>query len=155
MKIDLLKYEHLRPCTEVFIAAFSCTPWNEEWDSSSAFDRLSACHKMPNFYGLVATEDSKVLGFAMGFTERWYKGYHYCLKELCVETTYQRAGTGRTIISALQKNLVDEGVDMIYFSTMQNSNAERFYRKCGFLASSELLVMTKNISSSRLEDTMN
>ena len=72
MKIDLLEYEYLQPCTEVFITAFNSTPWNEEWNSSSAFNRLDDCHTMPNFYGLVATEDSKVLGFAMGFIERWY-----------------------------------------------------------------------------------
>ena len=144
MKIDLLERKHLRLCAGVFIVAFSHPPWNEIWELSSASERLNTCYEMPTFYGLVAIENGAVLGFAMGFIERWYEGYHYCLKELCVDTSRQRGGVGRSLVNALQETLPSKGVEMIYFSTVGNSSAEAFYTQCGFSRSSELVVMTSN-----------
>ncbi len=57
------------------------------------------------YYGVVAEEDGAVVGFALGYTERWQASYHFFLKEMCVAPARQRSGIGTALMEALAHDI--------------------------------------------------
>ncbi|MGB3294910.1 MAG: GNAT family N-acetyltransferase [Phormidesmis sp.] len=146
MEVCQLELSQLPLCAELFIDAFKAPPWNERWALTAAVDRLKSAYQTPGAYSLVAVEDGAILGFLIGVVERWYKGSHYQVKELCVGVSYQRRGVGKSLIEALQQGLSGQSVTMIYLLTMRHSVAETFYLQNGFTPHSDLVVVAKTLS---------
>ncbi len=146
MEIGQLELSQLSSCGDLFIEAFKTPPWNEQWEIAAAIDRLTRAYETPGGYSVVAIEDGAILGFLIGVVERWYEGYHYQVKELCVGVAYQRRGVGKHLIDALQSALASQGVTRIYLLTMRHSAAETFYAQSGFMPSSELVVLSKALA---------
>lgn len=105
-------------------------------------DRLEDSCNTPGSYGVVATLNNEVVGFAIGSLERWYDGKHFCLKEMCIKSSNQRSGIGTKIVNALSQSLTSQDIKMLCLLTMRDSIAEAFYKKCGF-NNSKMIVMTK------------
>jgi aminoglycoside 6'-N-acetyltransferase I len=146
--------EDVRRCAEVFVEVFGRAPWNEEWEIADALMRLEEISRMPGFYGVIAYEDEaegspgtseRVLGFAMGYTERWKQRRHFYLKEMCVVPDRQRSGIGTAILEALCQGLAAMGVEAIYLLTLRDSPAAVFYEKSGFHISPRMIRMGKRL----------
>ena len=143
MKLQPIESSHLRECASLFVSVFSNPPWNEAWKQETAFKRLTDCYNTPGSYGIFATAEDEISGFAIGHIETWYEDKHFYLKEMCVQSTHQRSGIGTKIIDLLHQDLASKGVSMIYLLTMRDSPAAAFYEKRGFSNNPEMTVMLK------------
>lgn len=139
--------DNLVECVGLFVSVFNAPPWDENWDTTVAAQRLDDCYNTPGFYGLIAKIDHEAVGFAIGFIERWDKSRHFHLKEICIVTEKQRGGVGTMLLGALEKQLKSQGVKMLYLHTARDTLAQNFYDKNGFYASSKMIMMVKRLVS--------
>ena len=77
MKFEPIDSSHLKGCSNLYVEVFNDSPWNESWSFETASKRLEDCYATPGFYGIVAIEENKVSGFALGFSEGSYEGQHF------------------------------------------------------------------------------
>ncbi|MBD2537064.1 GNAT family N-acetyltransferase [Nostoc flagelliforme FACHB-838] len=145
MKLQPIEHQHLKECANLFVSVFSNPPWNENWEIESAFNRLEDFYNMPWSHSVVAILEERIIGFAIGYIERWHQGNSFYLKEMCVESTKQQSGVGTKIMDVLSQNLVDKGVNKIYLLTARDSLASAFYSKCGFCNNSKIIMMSKTL----------
>jgi aminoglycoside 6'-N-acetyltransferase I len=152
MRIRQVRCDDIRRCAEVFVAVFSREPWNEDWRVTDALTRLEELYCTPGFYGVIACADEEMVppadseqvwGFAMGYTERWKRGRHFYLTEMCVMPHRQRRGVGMTIMGALCQDLAEMDVEAMYLLTLRDSPAEAFYERCGFNINPRMILMGK------------
>jgi len=111
----------------------------------SALNRLEDIYNMPWSHSVVAIEEERIIGFAIGYIERWHQGKSFYLKEMCIDSTKQRSGIGTKIMDVLCQNLVSQGVKKIYLLTAQDSPAAAFYEKRGFCHNSKIIMMSKTV----------
>lgn len=131
-------------CAEVFVAVFGSEPWNEEWHIADAKAHLEEMAHTPGAYGVVAVEDDKALGFAMGYAEQWRRGKkHFYLKEMCVLPGHQRSGIGTGLMKTLCDDLAKLDVEAIYLLTARGGLAQAFYEKLGFDVKPRMIMMGK------------
>lgn len=138
---------NLVECHAIFSNVFNNPPWNESWESEAVAQRLEDCYRTPNFYGLIAKNNGESLGFALGYIERWDKGKHFYLKEMCVASERQRCGIGTALMNALEEDLKNEGVEKLYLHTARDTLAQTFYKRRGFYVSSKMIMMAKWLNS--------
>lgn len=146
MEFEPIKYSHLKDCSDLLVTVFNVSPWNETWSFETALKRLEDSYATPGFYGIIAVDGSKALGFALGYSETWYAGKNFYLKEMCVQSDKQRSGIGTEILDVLCRDLDKKGVDMIYLLTMRDSPAAAFYEKYEFSYSTSMSMMLKDMT---------
>lgn len=142
IKLQPIEYCYINKCADLFILVFNSPPWDEMWKQQEALNRLEDCYNTPESYGVVATVNDEVVGFAIGYVEKWYDGKHFYLKEMCVKSSNQRSGIGTKIFNTLSQSLISQDVNQLYLLTMRDSIAEAFYKKCGF-DNSKMIVISK------------
>jgi ribosomal protein S18 acetylase RimI-like enzyme len=134
---DLLK------CAALFINVFNSPPWNEKWETDAVVQRFEDCYHTPGFYGLAATINGAIVGFAIGHIEQWDSSKQFYLKEMCVASEQQRSGIGTALMYALEENLRDQNVEKLYLHTARDTYAQAFYEKQGFYVSPRMIMMAK------------
>ena len=144
-----MKSDDLQACAEIFTEVFSGSPWNENWELSSALSRLTEAADTPGFVGLKTITNNRIVAFAMGYLESFADGGHFFLKEMCVATEMQRQGIGTALLDELRSRLTEIGAKKLYLLTSRGGPAERFYAKNGFYASEKMVLMGHWLKSSR------
>lgn len=145
MKLQPIEHQHLKECADLFVSVFNNPPWDENWKIESALSRLEDFYNMPSSHSVVAIEEDRIIGFAIGYIERWQQGKTFYLQEICIDSTKQRSGIGTKIMDVLSQNLVSQGVNKIYLLTAPDSPASAFYEKCGFCTNSKRIMMSKTV----------
>ncbi len=134
----------LDPCVEIFVSTFSKPPWNETWEHQVVRERLDQIIQTPRSFGVVIGE-SRVTGFALGFSEPWHEGTHYYLKEMCVSHSHQRQGLGSQMVKFLTSELEERDTKRIYLLTARGDSSEVFYSKMGFYTSPKMILMARRM----------
>lgn len=145
MNIEAIERDHLLQCADLFVAVFKEAPWNEQWDPGIALMRLTEIYHTPGAYGVLASDLTGMIGFALGYVEQWNQQKHFYLKEMCVQAQRQRSGVGTAMIDVLERQLAQRGVSRIYLLTARESGAEAFYRRCGFYVSPKMVMLGKHL----------
>lgn len=145
MELYPIYQEHLEECANLLVSVFANPPWNENWTIELALKRLQNTYNIAGFYGIFAKNENQIIGFALGHIEQYIEDNTFYLKEMCVAENYQNTGIGTAIINKLQKDLLGNNVARIWLLTLQNSQAENFYKKCGFSNSTKIIMMTKQL----------
>jgi ribosomal protein S18 acetylase RimI-like enzyme len=145
MEFHPVERSNLTDCIALFAGVFNSPPWNENWEAEAVAQRFADCFHTPGFFGLVATIDSEVVGFAIGFMEQWEKSRQFYLKEMCVAPEQQRLGIGTALMSALEKSLKHQNIEKLYLHTARDTHAQVFYEKRGFYVSSKMIMMAKRL----------
>jgi ribosomal protein S18 acetylase RimI-like enzyme len=83
----------------------------------------------------------------LGWNERWTRGWHFHLKEMCVATALQRQGIGRRLIDELENRLAGRGVHRVFLETGESAPARRFYEASGY-RNFRLVSLAKSIEAS-------
>ncbi len=143
MEFHPVERSNLTDCIALFAGVFNSPPWNENWEAEAVAQRFADCYHTPGFFGLAATIDGAVVGFAIGYVEQWDKSRHFYLKEMCVAAGQQRLGIGTKLMSALEKSLKYQNVEKLYLHTARDTHAQAFYEKQGFYVSSKMIMMAK------------
>jgi aminoglycoside 6'-N-acetyltransferase I len=111
---------------------FNAAPWNDGWTQHAATERLESFAKYPEFFGLSVCSDGVVVGFGLGWAERWVNDWQYHLYEMCISPEFQGQGHGRALLAELEKQSKAKGRVAIFLQTGANVPARKFYEACGF-----------------------
>jgi aminoglycoside 6'-N-acetyltransferase I len=140
--------DDLVDCSELYVATFRASPWNEEWSTEDAFERLSDFLASPKSIAVKATHNRNICGFLIGEIQQW-NGASFCyLKEICVLNALQRRGIGKSLIGKLEEILAENGVPRIYLITQRDSVPSDFYSALGFSENKNIMVMGKQVDKS-------
>ncbi len=129
---------------DLFRSAFNAPPWNDGWSSEAASERLQLFASFPTFLGVGLLHDSRAVGLALGWGERWADGWTFYLKEMCTEPSFQRQGVGTSLMNALENSLRQQGFDSINLQTGRTAPAANFYEQRGF-RSLDLVSLAKRL----------
>lgn len=132
METRPLREQDIDRVAALYCHVFNAAPWNDGWTITAAHERLARFMANPDSLGVLAVEEEKVLGFALGACERWVDGEHFHLKEMCTDPERQRQGVGSAVLADLCAHLQHRGVQAIYLQTAAKGAADPFYRKHGF-----------------------
>jgi aminoglycoside 6'-N-acetyltransferase I len=143
--IHSLKDTHLKSCAELYMKVFNAEPWNDEWTTESAYNRLNDILITPNFIGVYYEEDNEIKAAIFGNCEHWYEGMHYDLKEMFVSTELQGSGIGSKLLKYLEERLKKLGVIAIVLFTSKGNKTSYFYEKSGFCELEDMTMMAKDI----------
>jgi len=130
--VSLMGLDDLEEVAAVYQHTFNASPWNEGWELDAASQRLKGILAAPHGFGVMASREGVVIGFALGYFEPWVAGMHFQLKEMCVLPDEQRAGVGTFLLEFLLSSLKERGALQVFCETRAGVPAEAFYRRAGF-----------------------
>ncbi len=145
IEIQNIDEDDLVECSELFVSTFKESPWNEEWSTEDAFERLRDFLACPNSFALKAIQNNQISGFLIGEIQKWNGAYFYFLKEICVSGKIQRKGVGSTLIENLTIRLKVRGISRIYLITQRDSIPSSFYSSLGYSENTRIMVMGKSV----------
>ena len=145
VKYEELTKEHIKEIAEIYVDAFNCEPWNDEWTTYSASKRISQMINCEGFDGLVVYEDEKLIGMILGNHEYYYNGMHFNIKEFCVDLKLRGKGMGSKLFEEFIKRLKSRGIDEVILLTSKTVGTEGFYKKHGFKSFEGIVMMGKEI----------
>lgn len=135
----------LNDLVELFIEAFNCGPWNDEWTVDSASKRLKQMIRCDGFYGLAAYSKDKLVGLILGNCEYYYNGIDFVVKEFCVDKNIKGKGIGSILLEEFSRRLKDKEIKRIILNTCRGEATEGFYIRKGFNTIEDMIFMTKEI----------
>lgn len=147
-EFNMLSLENIEECTKLYTNVFNKEPWNDGWKDEDAKERLSDIFSNPKFLGIgIYDEKQKMIGFLLGYTERWLSSNHFNLNEMCVMTELQSRGIGSYLIGALETQCKENNISRIYLLTAREGQAEAFYKKNGYYVSPKMIMMSKRLEN--------
>ena len=144
-KLSSIDEDDLVSCSELYVATFRESPWNEEWSTEDAFESLSDFLACPKSLSIKAMRNGNICGFLFGKIQHWNGAIYYDLDEICVSNTIQRQGVGKSLMGKLEEMLIEKGVSRVYLVTQRDSAPSSFYTALGFSENQSLMVMGKKI----------
>lgn len=143
--IRRLTLNDLENCTDLYVKVFNAEPWNDGWKKADAQERLDIIFSHKTFLGLGYYHDDELLGFLLGYKEKWLDSYHYYIPEMCVKPFQQGRGIGSSLLEYIETIASDEKMQRVYLLTAKGTPAESFYIKNGFYQSPRMIMMAKKM----------
>jgi len=133
--------EELTTCAKVLVEAYNAEPWNDEWTTEKALEKLTCFYNSPKFIGYTASIDSEVVGCLVGNIEPYYTGDYFYLKEMFVTPGIQKQGVGKQLMETLKQQLSSIDIQNIILFTGKDYFPYDFYLKSGFNTMEEMRMM--------------
>lgn len=133
IEIRALHDEDFQKIKEIYKAAFSIPPWNDDWSNDTQLTEYLEeimYAKYPLHLGLY--QDGILCGISLGYIKHWCQGTEYYLDELCIHPDAQGKGLGTTFIRLIEQYAKNKGLCGIFLQTDNDMPAYRFYQKLGF-----------------------
>ncbi|QLI80336.1 GNAT family N-acetyltransferase [Chitinibacter fontanus] len=148
MKITFceLKPDNLAPFCDLYLRVFNAAPWHDGWHIDAVCERFATFSQFPRFYGLGMLADDVPVGLAFGWGERWIEGWHFFIKEFCIDSQLQGQGLGKQLFAEYERRLHAQGYRWTFLNTARAVPAYHFYRKIGFLEEDQT-ILTKQLTS--------
>jgi GNAT superfamily N-acetyltransferase len=133
IRIEYINNEQqLSACAELLTQAYNAPPWNDNWTTAKALEKLTCFYNSPRHLGIMVYDGEVLLGCCVGNVEPYYTGDYFYLKEMFVPAAKQRNGTGAILMQALKEQLTAMGIGTIILFTGADFFPFTFYRKHGF-----------------------
>lgn len=132
MEMSVIERDEVPQLVALFLEVFNAPPWNDGWSVEAARERLCAFADHPRFTGLRAMRGDRIVGFALGWAERWVSEWHFHLYEMCVAPDCQGSGVGRALLGALESHVGERGMPIVFLETRSDAGARTFYEKLGY-----------------------
>lgn len=133
MELTQLDINDKETIKELFRTVFTREPWNDDWSDDGQLDAyITDIIGNRNSLTFGYFEGGRLIGMTLGYIKHWYKGTEYFIDEFCILTERQGAGVGSAFIEALEKTLVERGINHIFLQTDETMPAYNFYKKRGF-----------------------
>ena len=145
MKFKIMTRDDLDQVAKLYVEAFNGVPWYDQWTIETAKKRLGQMIGCEESLGIMAYEDKKVIGLALGNKEYYYDAVHFHLKEVCVDPTIKGQGIGSKIIEEVVKSVKAEGITEILLWTLKCNEMKGFYEKQDFQVADELMIMKRKL----------
>ncbi|WP_160919078.1 GNAT family N-acetyltransferase [Pseudalkalibacillus hwajinpoensis] len=145
-ELKRLNSTNIEESTKLYMDVFNGEPWNDGWKLEDARERLVDIFKNPKFIGIgIYYDKEKLIGFLLGYTEKWLSSNHYYLNEMCVKTDLQSKGVGSKLLIELENTCEEKNINRIYLLTARAGQAEAFYKKSNFYISPKMIMMSKRL----------
>mgnify|MGYP002733594359 CR=1 FL=1 len=145
--VNTLSLENINECTKLYVDVFNGEPWNDGWKEADAKERLTELFNHQRFLGIGIYNNKELIGFSLGYIERWLHSSHFYLNEMCIKATFQGKGIGSILISALEEYCMKNNISDIYLLTARDGQAEAFYRKNGYSVNDKMIAMSKQLEN--------
>ncbi|WP_078551987.1 GNAT family N-acetyltransferase [Bacillus alkalicellulosilyticus] len=142
--LKAISKENVEECSVLYRKVFNSDPWNDGWLLDDVKERLSDIISNPHYWGVgLYSDGGRLVGFLVGYSEKWLQERHFHVIELCVDLDFQNKGIGTRLITALENYCNEVGINNIYLVTAKGGQAEHFYNKNDFITNSQLIMMSK------------
>lgn len=128
----MIEERDLKEISEVYVEVFNTEPWNDNWTSQTAYNRLKDIFESPKFVGLKYSLDGQVKGAVLGNCEQWYEGMHFNVREMFVSSDLQGKGIGTQLLDQIEIEVKKKDVRTLILFTEKDCETDNFYRKNGF-----------------------
>lgn len=144
LRVIKLTEEYVEECVDLFIDTFSREPWNDVYNSRKQVKDFFANHMANNYFlGFIGLIDKKVVALSIGMKKPWIEGMEYYIDEFCIGYDFQGNGIGSLFLKEIENLLVSENVKGMILNTERDYPSCRFYKKNGFKALGDLIVLGK------------
>ncbi len=128
----LLTTDNIATVVAMYCRVFNDEPWNDGWTETVALERLNTFVKFPTFLGVAMMSGDEVIGFSLGWAERWVESWQFHLYEMCVDPKLQGLGYGRKLMVELERLAKERAYTAVFLKTSENAPAKQFYEACDF-----------------------
>lgn len=147
----VLDESYLPQMAELYRAAFSGEPWNDNWSDDTQLmeymKEISSSYHALN-YGLII--NGKLSAISVGMIRHWWEGTNYNIEEFCVSPDMQGQGIGSRFLAMIEKDILSRGLKGIFLQTDNDKPSYKFYLKNGFTElSSHVSFYTNLLNNSR------
>lgn len=145
--IRLYAESDLAAAAELYRRTFGGEPWNENWSDELAGIRVAELMMSPLSVGYVFEENGRLLGLLCGRKLTYLHGAELMIDELCVSPDVQRCGIGTKLLDRAAEDMASMGVVRMVLNTVGGFPSENFYRKNGFVTSSGMIFMCRELAT--------
>ena len=143
-KIDMVTLDKIEQCVTLYTSVFNAEPWNDGWKEEDAEERLIDILNNPHYWGVgLYDNEDELLGFLLGYSEKWLDARHFYINEMCVKTELQGKGIGSKLLSSLEEHCKNNHISRINLLTARQGQAEAFYKGNDFYESPKMIMMSK------------
>ena len=144
--MDILKMseEHVEECTDLYIDAFTKSPWHDAYDSRAQVVSFFQNHMANNYFlGYVLKGQTGIAALCIGMKNPWIQGTEYYIDQFCVKPALQGKGIGSVFLKSIEAEMRKEGINAIILNTERGFPSEKFYLKNGFKPLDGLITFIK------------
>lgn len=144
LKVIKLSEEYVEECIDLFIDTFSREPWNDEYNSRQHVNDFFRNHMKNNYFlGFIGVINKRVVALSIGMKKPWISGMEYYIDEFCIGYDFQGKGIGSSFLKEIEKLLISEEVEGMILNTERDYPSCKFYKRNGFKALGNLIVLGK------------
>lgn len=133
--------EALQQCAVLLTEVYNAEPWNDNWTEETALEKLEYSFNAPKFFGLMAWEETHLLGCCVGNIEPYFMGDYFYLRDMFVSVSSQRKGVGSQLINSLKEYLETFDIKAIILFTSSEHFTFNFYQKNDFKIMEGMCIM--------------
>ena len=115
--MDILKMseEHVEECTDLYIDAFTKSPWHDAYDSRAQVVSFFQNHMANNYFlGYVLKGQTGIAALCIGMKKPWIQGTEYYIDQFCVKTDLQGKGIGSYFLKLIENEIQTEKMELAW-----------------------------------------
>lgn len=117
------------------------------WTYEKAYKRIHQVMTTPDAECLVQYDNGKMTGFVMEYYKEFDDLKSYFLEEIVIFAEYQNKEYGTAFLKELEAVVRRNGVEHIELISVNDEHHMHFYKKLGFYAASNLVMMGKHFKN--------
>ena len=130
IKVRKAERKDLKKIAEIFRIGYEKPPYSEKWSKKDALDKIKEYSGYCSIF--VAKIDTKIAGFVIANTYKWYDGLRGLISEIFVSKGFQRKGIGKKLMNSAENYFKKKHVREMLLYAHKNSKAINFYRKLNY-----------------------
>ena len=145
MNIKKISPTDIDACTQVFMQAYNCLPWNYNWKPEDAKKYLSEYADSKQFVGFVVYEGELILGAILAHCKTWWTNEQLYIDELFITPAKQGKGYGKQLILHTQQYCKEQGIEMLTLMTNKYMPSYKVYNALNFIKAEQFTLMFKQL----------
>lgn len=113
------------------------------WTVQTAGKRIGQVLGMEDSYALILKEETKALGFAMGYFKQYDDVIGYTLEEIVIDAAHQNKGLGSALLRELEQRVRQHGASCVELQAVSDEKHERYYGKAGYHDANNFVMKVK------------
>lgn len=144
-KIGQSYHDDLNKIAELYIKTYSKEPWEDDLDMDGVLDYFNRSIKNgASIY--VGYEENEPVAMAILLDVVSYKTNYVRIEDICVDWDLQERGIGSEFLKLIEKEHINNSIDVIVLNTIRVFPARKFYEKNGYTIIEDSVTMFKQFN---------